>query len=164
MKRSPRDETLKADLREVQACLQPADSKLLRALADERFKAQVCVLPQCCWCYITHYLDSFQARSVNLDSIATRHFCHTLDSVESVITNNSVQSLEAHDALLVKALRVVLASQDHQHWLVCTGFPRGSRCLLSCACSSQCPICRQTGCSFKQSCMQPSAGQLQQRC
>ena len=39
---SPNDENLRADLREVQACLQPADSRTLKELADARFKAKVC--------------------------------------------------------------------------------------------------------------------------
>lgn len=42
LKRRPNDENLKADLQEVQACLQPADSSTMRAIADQRFKSQVC--------------------------------------------------------------------------------------------------------------------------
>lgn len=42
LRRHPDDEKLKADLNEVQACLQPANTKTLRAIADQRFRNQVC--------------------------------------------------------------------------------------------------------------------------
>lgn len=47
LEKCPNDENLKADLQEVQACLQPATSTTLRSIADKRFRCQVC-LPHAC--------------------------------------------------------------------------------------------------------------------